>query len=55
MSASANLCARRKYMRWFMRPRIKACKASITPMLSGSSVVKNDSCGLVSIRGSREK
>lgn len=52
MSASANICARRKYMRLFMRPYIKACIASFASLLS---VVKNDSCGFVSIRGSRKK
>ena len=48
MSASVNICARRKYMRPFMRPRIKAC------IESAPSVVKGYSCGFASIRDSKD-
>lgn len=45
--------AARENMRPSMRPRIKACIASAPSVLSVYSVVKNYSCGFVSIRGSK--
>ena len=53
MSVSVNICDRRKYMRSLMRQRIKACIESAPSVLSVYSVVKNYSCGFVSIRGSK--
>ncbi len=42
-----------KYMCHFMRPRIKACISSTPSVLSVYSVVNDNSCGFVSICGSK--